>query len=521
MNINILIPDNDNVRLLSQFVEEMDLTVLYDTYSIIKENQVSPRQMLKLVLYAYLDGKYSSREMEKACRRDVNYMFLLEGKPAPDHATFARFRSIHFAACAKTLLAECSTLLYDLGEISGENLFIDGTKIEARASRYSFVWKRAVTKNQQKLGDKIAALIDECVQSYALRPIWMGQVKPETIEKILKQLYIIKQAEGIQFVHGAGKRKPQLQKHIEQLESYQKKLREYDQKLHICGQRNSYSKTDHDATFMRMKEDHMKNGQLKPAYNLQHGIDSEYVVWLSVMPNPTDVLTLKPMLEDMKNSVPNLKYLNIVADAGYESEENYSYLEEHQQSAFIKPSNYEISKTRKYQKDISTRENMKYDEASDSYKCSQGRILSVVGQKERKNASGYVSIKTLYACEDCAGCPVKSQCIKGNHCKTPVEERNKRLEVARKFERQRAESLSRITSPTGVLLRINRSIQAEGSFADLKEDRHFRRFLCRGKENVYAECVLLAISHNIQKLHNKIQCDKTSTHLLCEEKAIS
>ena len=150
MNLNIIIPENDSVRLLSQFVEEMDLTCLYDTYSMIKENQVTPRQMLKIMLYGYLDGRYSSREIEKACHRDINFMYLLEGKTAPDHATIARFRSLHFGPCAKKLLTGCAELLLELGEISGENIFIDGTKIEANANRYTFVWKKAVTKNQER-----------------------------------------------------------------------------------------------------------------------------------------------------------------------------------------------------------------------------------------------------------------------------------------------------------------------------------------------------------------------------------
>ena len=280
MNFEFIIPDNDSVRLLSQFVEEMDLTCLYDTYSILKENQVTPRQMLKILLYAYLDTKYASRVIETACKRDVNYMYLLEGKPAPDHATIARFRSLHFAPCAKLLLTQYTQLLYELGEISGKNIFIDGTKMEANANKYTFVWKRAVTKHQEKLGQKAAALVQECVEMYALKPIWQGRVKIKTRKKLRKQLYAIKEQENIQFVSGIGKRKATLQKQIEQLSHFLEKVKEYNQKIYRCGKRNSYAKTDPDATFMRMKEDAMKNGQLKPAYNLQHGVDADYVVWL-------------------------------------------------------------------------------------------------------------------------------------------------------------------------------------------------------------------------------------------------
>ena len=517
MNLNVIIPENDSVRLLSQFVEEMDLTCLYDTYSILKENQVTPRQMLKIVLYAYLDGRFSSREIERACRRDINFMYLLEGKPVPDHATIARFRSLHFAPCAKQLLSQCTELLYELGEISGENIFIDGTKIEANANKYTFVWKRAVTKSQEKLGEKAAALVAECVETYALKPVWSGRVKIKTLKKLRKVLYSVKEQEQIAFVYGTGKRKTQLQKHIELLEHYLDKFKEYNQKVHTCGTRNSYSKTDPDATFMRMKEDHMRNGQLKPAYNLQHGVDAEYVVWLQIFPNPTDTLTAIPFLEDMKENL-SFKYRNVILDSGYEGEETYTYIEDNGQIAFIKPSNYEISKTRRYRNDISNRDNMIYDVEKDCYICSQGCILTAVGTRQRKTASGYISTKTIYQCKECTGCPVKDKCIRGNHWKTPEKDRFKVLEVSRKFERQRAECLQRITSEQGILLRINRSIQAEGSFADLKWDRGFRRFLCRGNANVYAECVLLAISHNIEKLHNKIQHGTVGTHLHCIDK---
>ena len=514
MNLDVIIPDNDGVRLLSQFVEELDLTCLYDTYSMIKENQVTPRQMLKIMLYGYLDGRYSSREIEKACHRDINFMYLLEGKTAPDHATIARFRSLHFGPCAKKLLTGCAELLLELGEISGENIFIDGTKIEANANRYTFVWKKAVTKNQEKQGLKAAALTEECIRTYGLKPVWQGKVTLRTLKKLRKQLYALKEEEGIVFVHGIGKKKTVLQKHIEQLEELLDKLKGYNHKIHVCGKRNSYSKTDPDATFMRMKEDHMKNGQLKPAYNLQHGVDADYIVWLQTLSNTTDSPTLVSFLDDMKENL-SFKYSNIVADAGYESEENYSYLEDAEQKAFLKPANYEISKTRKYRKDISNRDNMIYDAENDCYICNQGHCLEAVRTRQVKSRTGYVSTKTIYQCANCAGCPVQDKCIKGNHWKKPAGERRKSLEISRKFERQRAESLERITSDFGILLRLNRSIQAEGSFTNMKWDRGFHRFLCRGNANVYAECVLLAISHNIEKLHHKIQRGITGVHLHC------
>ncbi len=269
LELGTIIPKNDSVRLLSQFVEEMALSGLYSTYDRI--NSLSPRTLLKIVLYSYMNGDYSSRSMELNCKRDINFMFLLEGHSAPDHATLARFRSIHFAPCSKRILAEVSNILFDLGEISGETIFIDGTKIEANANKYTFVWKKAVTKNQAKLLIKLADFVAECEQLYDIKIAYGNVIKIKHLKRLRKKLYALKNAGNITFVHGIGKRKTPLQKSIETLEEALSKLKEYTQKIHICGERNSYSKTDNDATFMRMKEDAMGNGQLKPAFNLQQG----------------------------------------------------------------------------------------------------------------------------------------------------------------------------------------------------------------------------------------------------------
>ena len=261
-----------------------------------------------------------------------------------------------------------------------------------------------------------------------------------------------------------------------------------------------------------MKEDAMLNGQLKPAYNLQLGVDSGYISWLTLSPRPTDTTTLIPFLTGMESALQH-RYPVVVADAGYESEENYSFLENHGISAMIKPTNYEISKKRNYKKDISRRENMPYNPDGDFYTCMNGCRLYACSIYHKKSVSGYDRKVTVYRCYECQGCPHKSECIKGTNWKTPEEERFKKLNVSRKFERQRKECLERITSEKGIQLRVNRSIQAEGAFALWKEDGAFRQFLCRGQANVYAEGVLMAIAQNIDNLHRRIQNGKLGTHL--------
>ncbi|MBR0341936.1 MAG: IS1182 family transposase [Oscillospiraceae bacterium] len=508
----ILIPQNDSVRLLSQLVEEMDLTGLYDTYSRIGKIEVSPRIMTKVLVYAYMQGIYSSRGIESACRRDINFWYLLEGHDAPDYSTIARFRTLHFEPCAEDVFVQLVQFLKESGEIDCKSIFIDGTKIEANANRYTFVWKKAVTKYQTRLLEKIASSYDEWSESYGLTAISDGDISKESLRKVISELKDICKDEHIEFVNGKGKHKSQLQRDIETAEEYLSKMKEYEEAIEICGQRNSYSKTDHDATFLHMKEDHMRNGQLKPGYNLQVGSDSGYAVWAALFPDPNDTKTLIPFLNGLEEKL-KFKYGTVVADSGYESEENYTYLEEHAVRAMIKPANYEISKTRKFKHDISRKENMDYDSEHDQYICKTGKVLKKVYERSKKSTAGYKTRASVYECEDCSGCPFKSSCIKGNNSKTPFEERNKKLMVSRTFEEQRKESLENITTDEGCMLRMNRSIYAEGVFAEIKEDRKFKRYLCRGKPNVLTETLILLIAQNVERLHRKIQNRKTGEHL--------
>ena len=183
LDIEISIPSDDPVRLLSAFVEEMDLSDLYATYDRIRKNQASPRQMLKISIYAAMNRIYSSRDIESSCKRDINFMYLLEGAPAPDHSTIARFISIHLAPCAKRIMSQVGTVLLELGEISGENIFIDGTKIESVANKYTFVWKKSVSKNMAKFGEKISTFCAECEEMYGIRVVYEDQISLNTLKR--------------------------------------------------------------------------------------------------------------------------------------------------------------------------------------------------------------------------------------------------------------------------------------------------------------------------------------------------
>lgn len=514
MELDACIPENDCVRLISQFVEEMDLAALYDTYERMpSEKYASPEIMLKIMLYAYHEGTaISSRMIEKNCRRDINYMYLLEGRQAPDHAAIARFRTKHFGKCAQNFLSQMTLLLHELEQITTTEIFIDGTKIEAAANKYTFVWKKAVTKHQARALRKTALLVGDIIDRYGLKPLWQKQVKKKHVKKILKQLKLAAEEIELEFVFGRGHRKQQLQKDIEDLEAALEKIKEYETKLHKCGTRNSYSKTDNDATFMHMKDDHMMNGQLKPAYNVQHAVNSGFIVAAGIFPNPADVLTLKPFVEQMEANL-GIRFERIVADAGYESEENLSYLKDKGMEAYIKPANYEQIGTKKFEKEIGRKENMHYDKETDCYICHNNKKIRKVKTKTVKTASGYLREETHYYCEECNGCPYREKCMSGKNWKKPLEQRYKTLIVSKHFEELRAEEYLLIDSEEGKKLRMNRSIQAEGGFADIKGDSGFTRFLCRGNENVLAEYILFAMSHNLGWLHSRIQNDKLDLHL--------
>lgn len=253
----------------------------------------------------------------------------------------------------------------------------------------------------------------------------------------------------------------------------------------------------------------MRNAQLKPGYNVQFGVEGEYITGVLVSSERNDQLTLIPLMEDMKSY--GADYRDVTADAGYESEENYSWFEAAQKPCYIKPQNYERSKTRKYKSNMALRENMAYDAEEDEYTCQAGQKLRAKYVGKRKSKSGFESEITYYECDDCSACAYKKSCTRSKG--------NRQLRVSKRFIEQRAESLKRITSEQGILLRMNRSIQSEGAFGVVKQDYNFRQFLLRGQVKVTTEIRLLAMAYNINKLHAKIQQNRTGMQLFEKDTA--
>lgn len=498
----VFIPKDSPVRLLNAIVERMDLRNIMRSYSRLGRIEYPPRILLKILLYAYVRHIYSSREIERACRENIHFMYLREGHPVPDHNTICRFRSKYLAGHEKELLAQMTAFLTEWGFVSLDSVFIDGTKIEANANRYSFVWKKGTEKARTRLMTKINSELPAVLVSSGVKWHIPENVEIRHLKKLRKKLYARRREENIVFVSGRGHHKTGLQKAVETVEKWLCALKRYTRDLHICGDRNSYCKTDHDATFMHMKEDHMRNGQLKPGYNVNTAASEEFIIGNYISADRNDVHTLIPFMENLKG----YKIRNVVVDSGYESEENYCYFETAGKPVlYVKPSNHEQKKKKKYRTDISRRENMAYDEKADCYICAAGKPLTFDHEKKARSRSGFETRTCVYSCKECAGCTLKEKCIRASGSKKPLEERNKVIYVSKRFAAQRKAMEARINTDHGRLLRVNRSIQAEGIFAMVKEDMGFRRFLLRGSVKVEVEWTLLSLSYNILKLHYKVQ----------------
>ena len=493
-DVGVRIETSEAVRLMLEVTERLDYSELHASYDRLpKQSEATPKQMFQLTTLGFMEDVTSTRKLESSSKHDIRFMYVLQGKPAPDHNRFWSFIKHRLQGkVVENLFYQLVDYLLEMGEIDLANVFIDGTKIEANANRYSFVWKKSTNKYEARLDTKMADMRKELSSRYLL------EIPSEaTIEECLILLEAMAKDQNIIFVHGRGKRKTQLQRDIETLEGYLARKSKYTTYNKTFRDRNSFSKTDTDATFMRMKDDHMMNGQLKPGYNLQLAVTGEYIVGVDVNSERSDQQTLIPLLNRMETGMKGKRFESATLDSGYESEENYKALKSRNQVAYIKPQNYEKSKTRKYKTNAYLRENMPYDPQSDTYTCPAGHLFRYIYTTKKRNTSGFESTITVYECANCSQCPQKSHCTRAKD--------NRRISVSKDFIALRQESLERITSENGKLLRINRSIQSEGAFGVLKQDYHFKRFARRGTTNVFTETILYSIAYNINKLHSKTE----------------
>ena len=296
------------------------------------------------------------------------------------------------------------------------------------------------------------------------------------------------------FVYGKGHRKTIQQRQYETLLQYAEKLDEYAEKLTICGpERNSYSKTDHSATFMRIKTDYMGNDQLLPAYNVQIGIADEYIAVLDVNHYRNDMDCFVPLMDQFRK-VYGFYPEYPVADAGYGSYNNYLFCERHGMKKYMKfPMFKKETKDKKYHENPFRAVNFERNEEGELI-CPNGKRF-LFSYRKNINGNQYGRQEEVYTCEDCSGCPYAAQCKK--------TDKNRSIRLNEELTSFHQEVLKNLESIQGALLRMNRSIQAEGTFGIIKKDRFYKRIVRKGINSVKLEIYLVAIGQNLYKYHNK------------------
>ena len=499
------------VCILDALLERMDYSALQHLYSVKGRNpKVPPKILFKVMVFAAAQGMYSLRSISEQCRVNIEYMWLLEGYPAPSHMTFGRFFHRLSAELLRDLFTQFIHQLSFLDSVDFTEWYIDGTKMEANANRYTFVWRKRVEKGIAKLREKRRQLQEQLLAFTGMDTFMLND------DELLRAAADVCQEARIPFVHGSGHRKTAEQKLFEQVAEVRDKQREYEAHLAVMGQRNSYSKTDPDATFMRMKEDHMRNGQLKPAYNLQLAVQSEYIIGLGLFPNPTDTRTFIPFLTALESNYGKLAE-HIVADAGYDSEENLDWVRSKGSTACIKPRNEDYQKSCRFKKYIGHRENMAYDADRDTYTCAKGRTLYFIKEKkQRSKTSGYERTIRIYQCENCHYCGKRKQCQPTRNGKTPKQD--KTIQYNPYYESLLAKDSRFIHSEKGIQLRMNRSIQVEGAFGMVKGNYEYRRVRHKGTENVEKELLFMAFGFNIRKYQSRRANNRLQKHYLEKEK---
>ena len=467
----------------------------------------NPVNMLKTVLFGFMTSGYCSlRELEDNCKVNIRFMYLMDHQ-TPSYRTFGYFINEILQDKIENIFNDINHAIFNDEHVDLQHLYIDGSKFEANANKQTWVWKKATEKFRYKLYEKITAEIEEINAEIA----WSGvqittnpEYVPDYLNEIVEQLVLLWELDTSTFVYGSGKRKSKEQRHYEHLTTFCQKLQEYIQKIEICGpNRNSYSKTDNSATFMRIKTDYMGNDQLLPAYNVQIGVADEYIAVVDVNHYRSDMDCFVPLMEHFKQTYGFYpKYP--VADAGYGSYNNYIFCEQNGIEKYMKfPMFKKETKDQKYHEDPFRAVNFRIDEQG-VMRCPNDKAFHFL---YRKNVRGnqYGRKEELYECEDCSGCSYAEKCKK--------TDKNRTVRINQELTSMHQEVIENLESIHGALLRMNRSIQAEGTFGIMKNDRWYKRIVRRGIHSVKLEVLLVAIGHNLYKYQKKKMRNRTAAQI--------
>ena len=500
LEISQIIEISDPVYTLNEVLNHIDLKkyLAEERGRRTGRPEYDSEKLLRIVLFAFMENGYASvRQIEKLCKTDIRFLWLLDGSPAPSFMTIDNFMNKRLVGTIDEIFMEINRYVIAEAGVDLNHVYIDGTKITANANKYSWVWKKSSVKNRKKTFGKVTALLEEMNQLIVTHGVKFGvreEYAIEYLEEIKAQFVSLTGFDPQTIVRGRGHHKSVEQKLYDRLEEYTEKLKKYAEHIRICGEdRNSYSKTDHDATFMRMKRDHMGNDQLLPGYNIQLGVCDEFIAVYDVRQYASDMDCFQPLMEKFNRQYGRYPEYP-VADAGYGSFNNYLYCEEHGMEKYMKFTMFKKeTEDEKYRDDPYRAVNFPINENGRPV-CPGGKEFHYLKSRPVRY-NQYGRTEELWQCEDCTDCPLKPECCKcaGNR----VVSLNEELSGMHK------EVIENLNSVHGALLRMNRSIQAEGAFGTIKWNRAYTRARRRGMRGLLLEISMISCGFNLHKYHLK------------------
>jgi transposase len=497
------IPENHLVRVINQVIDHMDTYRLYEPFHDEGNPPYHPKMMLKVLIYAYSIKIFTSRKIARALRQDVTFMWL-SGLQRPDFNTVNRFRGDYLKDVLEDVFTEVLDFLYDHGYVRFEDHYVDGSKMEADANKYSYIWKKNTARYKSAVKERVKGLLKEIEELNEQEDLKYGgkdleelgqesQITSKKVKEVAEKINKELEEKGDNDQKKTVNRK--VKSRVKRLKKESEKLAGYEEQESIARERNSYSKTDHDATFMRMKDD-----QLKPGYNIQVSTENQFITNFSVSQNAADSASFVDHLEKIENRGEKYLPKTYTGDSGYGCGENYEVLEGLSIDSYLKYNTFHYEETSAYKKNIFHKDNMLYDPQNDRFICPSGKMPTFREEKEVITSTGYLTCIRIYECESCEGCPFKSRCTKS--------ETNRTIQVNRKLEAYKEKMRKNLNSEKGIVLRKRRGIEVETFFGDLKHNQEYRRFKLRGLEKVNTELAWHCLSYNIRKLHKAVELNK-------------
>jgi transposase len=486
-----LIAPKNLVRVVNEFIDRIDFKLLEEGYKGGGASNYNPRMMLKVLIYAYSTKLYSSRKIDQALCQNIHFMWL-SGMQRPDFRTINNFRSGTLKPLMEEVFSDLLSLLIEDGYVKLENYFVDGTKLQADANRHTAVWAKNTKRYKEKLQVKVKELLAQIDQENQLEDEQYGEKQNETegqsstltSEQIAQRADQLNETLGQTHDKKSNKKKLGVQR---KLRAAAQKMDHYEKQEQVLAGRNSYSKTDHDAIFMRMKD-----GQFLPAYNVIQGTENQFIINYTLAQSSGETHLLKGHLQQLHKRIGKLPQ-NIIGDAAYGSEENYAYLEDQSSVGYLKYTGYYLEQTQKYKENRFHRDNFPYDSATDTFTCPNGKHLIQKSKTTEIRAGGYERTTLSYECTDCSECPF------ANSCKKPDQER-RQFSFSPVWDKYKQQARERLNTPKGSELKKQRSVDVESSFGDIKYNQGYSRFRLRGLKKANIEWGLIAISHNLRKV---------------------